>query len=180
MRQRSQDTWVFWVHASSAARCEKSLRDLADRVKIPGCKERDVNIFQVVKNWLQDEQIGEWVLVLDNVDDDELLRTPSTSTGDTAQPPLRYLLETTKGSILITSRNRAVSLDITGSERSLIGVQPMNTEEALALLQHKLDLHAGEDKADMVELAKELEFMPLATIQATSYIIHHSPRCSVS
>ncbi|KAJ5464920.1 uncharacterized protein N7458_000606 [Penicillium daleae] len=76
VRQRTADTWIFWVHASNAARCEQSLRDLADRVKIPGSQDRNANISQVVGHWLQDGKIGKWILVLDNVDDDELLRKP--------------------------------------------------------------------------------------------------------
>ncbi|KAJ6114760.1 hypothetical protein N7486_000538 [Penicillium sp. IBT 16267x] len=125
--------------ASNAARYEKSLRDLADRANIPGRQDRNANIFQLVGNWLRDERIGKWILVLDNVDDDELLRKPlATSTEGQAngpsnastQPPLNYLLENANGSIIATSRNRGVALDIAG-HKNLIAVQPMQKAEAL-------------------------------------------------
>ncbi|KAJ5202881.1 hypothetical protein N7449_004960 [Penicillium cf. viridicatum] len=187
VRQQSPDTWVFWVHASNAARCEESLCNIAERTKIPGRRDRNANIFQLFGNWLQDGKIGEWILVLDNLDDDELLRKPLvTAMEDKAnaqnhtstQPPLRYLLESSNGSIIVTSRNKRVALEIAGHMKNLIDVQPMIIDEALVLLQKKLD--CGIERADLVQLVEELEFMPLAIVQAASYITHHSPRCSVS
>ncbi|KAJ5416976.1 uncharacterized protein N7487_000526 [Penicillium crustosum] len=187
VRQQSPHTWVFWVHASNAARSEESLRNIAERTKIPGRRDRDANIFQLFGNWLQDGKIGKWILVLDNLDDDELLRKPlATSTDDKAnaqnhnstQPPLKYLLESSEGSIIITSRNKGVALEIAGYMKHLIDVQPMAIDEALVLIQKKLG--SGIQRADLVQLVEELEFMPLAIIQAASYITHRSPRCSVS
>ncbi|CAI7627788.1 unnamed protein product [Penicillium glandicola] len=187
VRQQSTDTWVFWAHASTAARCEESLRNLADRAKIPGREDRNVNIFQLFGDWLQDGNIGEWILVLDNVDDDELLRKPLATRTDaqanaqdhtSTQPPLRYLLGASNGSIIITSRNKAVALEIAGHKKHLIDVEPMKMAEALDLMQHKLD--SWDERADLVQLVEELEFMPLAIVQAASYITHRSPRCSAS
>ncbi|KAJ5819498.1 hypothetical protein N7474_005089 [Penicillium riverlandense] len=182
----SADTWVFWIHASNTARCEKSLRDLADRVKILGRQDRTANIFQLVGNWLQDEKIGKWILILDNVDDDGLLRKPSATaqegqansqTNASTQPPLRYLLESSNGCIIITSRNRRVALDIAG-QKNIIAVQQMKKAEALDLLQKKL--HTPGELEDMGHLVEALELMPLAIVQAAGYITHRSPRCSVS
>ncbi|KAJ5843194.1 uncharacterized protein N7525_000935 [Penicillium rubens] len=185
VRLQSPDTWVFWVHASNAARCEESLRSLADRAKIPGRQDRNSNIFQLFGNWLQDGKIGKWILVLDNVDDDELLRKPLTTRIEAqantpghapTQPPLRYLFESSNGSIIITSRNRGVALQLAGHKKHLIDIQPMNTAEALDLIRKKLDDCAeGEE---LVQLVEELEFMPLAIVQAASYIAHRAPRCS--
>ncbi|CAG8077564.1 unnamed protein product [Penicillium olsonii] len=176
VRQLSPDTWVFWVHASNAARCEKSLHDIAERAKIPGRKDRNVNIYQLFGHWLQDGNLGKWVLVLDNLDDDELLRQPSTTTS--THPPLRDLLDSSHGSLIVTTRDRRVALEIASSRKHLIEVQPMNRDEAVDLMQNKLDL--GTERADLLQLAEELEFMPLAMMQAASYIAHRSPRCSPS
>ncbi|CAG7930460.1 unnamed protein product [Penicillium olsonii] len=176
VRQLSSDTWVFWVHASNAARCEQSLRDIAERSKVPGRKDRNVNIFKLFGNWLQDGNIGKWILVLDNLDDDELLRQPSTTT--TTQPPLRYLLESSHGSIIVTTRDRRVALEIASSRKHLVEVQPMSKDEAVDLMRNKMD--PAPEKEDLIQLVEELEFMPLAMMQAASYITHLSPRCSPS
>jgi hypothetical protein len=120
---------------------------------------------------LQDGKIGEWILVLDNVDDDELLRKSlttrieaqaSTQRHAATQPPLRYLLESSNGSIIITSRNNAVALEIAGHKKNVIDVRPINTAEALVLMQKKLDSSTARE--DLVQLVEELEFMPLAIV----------------
>ncbi|KAJ5345625.1 hypothetical protein N7452_003629 [Penicillium brevicompactum] len=194
VRQRSPETWVFWVHASTAARCEESVRNLADRANIPGRQDHNANIFQLFANWLQDGNIKKWVLVIDNVDDDELLRKPlghkrlgtrgENQEAQEAQyrvqtrPPLRYLLEASTGSIVVTSRNKAVASEIAGHEKYIIDVQPMCLTNALLLMQKKLDLDTESE--ELRQLVEELEFMPLAIVQAASYITNHSPRCSVS
>ncbi|KAJ5784706.1 uncharacterized protein N7503_009918 [Penicillium pulvis] len=176
LQRQSPDTWILWVHASNVARCEKSLRELADRAKIP--HDHNTNIFQVVGAWLQDEIVGQWVLVLDNVDDDELLRKPLTmQSNDSTQPPLRYLFQSSNGSIIVTSRNKGVALNI-ARHSDIIEVQPMNEAEALNLLQRKLSTFA--EQKDMIQLVKALDYMPLAIVQAAAYITHHMPRCSVS
>ncbi|KAJ6144832.1 hypothetical protein N7470_008727 [Penicillium chermesinum] len=121
-------------------------------------------------NWLQDEKLGKWILVLDNVDDDELLRRSSTlsiegqidiSSHAPDQPSLRYLLSTLNRIIIITSRNRGVALDV---------VQYKN------LIENKLSTSAEPEKIN--KLAQELEFIPLAIVQTTSYIVYR--RYSVS
>jgi tetratricopeptide (TPR) repeat protein len=176
---------VFWIHASNVGRFEESLRDLADRAEIPGRQDSNANVFQLVGNWLRDEKIGKWILVLDNVDDDELLRKPfvtctaaqaDSQKNASMQPPLRHLLQSSNGSIIATSRSKGVALDIT-DYKSLIEVKPMEKTEALALLQNKLDPYSESE--GIMELVEALEFMPLAIVQAASYITHRSPRCSV-
>ncbi|KAJ5034825.1 hypothetical protein NUH16_006270 [Penicillium rubens] len=54
----------------------------------------------------------------------------------------------------------------------------MNRSEALELLQRKLGRSA--ETPDILTLVEELEFMPLAIVQAAGYILHRAPRCSVS
>lgn len=54
----------------------------------------------------------------------------------------------------------------------------MKKPEALELLQRKVGLPA--ETPDISKLVEELEFIPLAIIQAAGYIVHRAPRCSVS
>ncbi|KAF1941184.1 hypothetical protein EJ02DRAFT_423288 [Clathrospora elynae] len=67
-RERSLETWVFWLYASNAAQFEQSFRDIADCVKIARRQDPQANIFKMVHDWLQDCK-QQWLLVLDNVDD---------------------------------------------------------------------------------------------------------------
>jgi tetratricopeptide (TPR) repeat protein len=186
VRSESPTTWVLWVYASNAARFEQSFRDIADQVKISGRQDPRANIFNLVENWLRDEKRGRWVLILDNVDDHEFLcKSPVTGQGDPkncptnvpTKPLLEYLPRSLNGSVILTSRTREVALRIV-DYKDLIEIKPLERSEALELLQRKLQ-QPGEIQESR-QLVEELELMPLAIVQAASYIRNRAPRCSVS
>ncbi|KAF2022695.1 hypothetical protein EK21DRAFT_40181, partial [Setomelanomma holmii] len=184
-RKQSSETWVFWVHASNAARFEQSFRDIADQVKIAGRQDPQANIFKLVHDWLCDSR-QRWLLVLDNVDDARfLLGSQANADGQgqstnaqAIQKPLReYLPYCERGSILVTTRNKEAARNLV-EQRNIISVEPMDEAQALALFKKKLE--AEEDDDDIVELAAALEYMPLALVQAAAYIWQSAPRCSVA
>ena len=45
-RDKSPDTWVFWVYASNTARFEESFRDIADIAKIAGRGDANLKYIQ--------------------------------------------------------------------------------------------------------------------------------------
>jgi len=182
-RERSPETWVFWVYASNAARFEQSYRDIADTVKIPERRNPKVNIFKLVHDWLHDGKKGKWVLILDNIDDAGFLldvhldlRGQASDNSRASRPLREYLPQSQNGSILITSRSREAALKLV-EQSDIIAVEPMNEAHALALFERKLGKQG--DSTDVAKLAAALEFMPLAIVQAAAYISQRAPRCSV-
>ncbi|KAK6822874.1 kinesin [Apiospora arundinis] len=189
--EQSSDTWVFWVHASSAARYEQGFRDIADYLKLPGRSNPQTNIFRLLYNWLRSEKSGKWVLILDNVDDASFLLHRPADQGDGQgsdsgnqshnQPLVSYLPCWQHGSILITSRNRDAAIKLVEPD-SVITVGPMDRADALSLVEKKLRLNPQDTQNDIraaESLVETLEYMPLAIVQATAYIAHKAPRCSV-
>ncbi len=176
---------MLWVHAGSKARLEQSFRDIADYVKIPERQDPKANVFRLVHDWLRDGKNGQWLLILDNVDDPDLLseagdagqREQGTNVdGECRQPISAYLPQSQNGSILVTSRSQAVALKLV-EEKDIVVVQPMTPAQALTLFEKKLvSLGQGDDTA---ELAAALDFMPLAIVQAAAYVSQRAPRCSV-
>ena len=112
---------MFWIHASNAARFEESFREVADHVKIPGRKNPTANIFQLVRDWLCDNEKGKWVLILDNVDDAGFLvedrrtgqdgQTSDAGSGN-LRPLVSYLPQCQNGTILITTRSKGAALKV--------------------------------------------------------------------
>jgi hypothetical protein len=175
--KQSPETWVFWVHASNAARFEQSFRDMADRVKIAGRRDPQANIFKLVHDWLCDCK-QRWLLVLDNVDDARfLLENPVTQSRTVSQPLREYLPHCQPGSILVTTRNKEAALKLV-NQRDVVNVDPMDEAQALALFEKKLG--AQGDSGDVAELATALEYMPLAIVQAAAYISQRAPRYPVA
>ncbi|PVI00782.1 TPR-like protein [Periconia macrospinosa] len=182
VREASPETWVFWVHASNEARFEHSYRGIANCIKVPGRQDPKRDIFQLVHDWLYDERKGRWLLILDNVDDANfLLKTPSAgrnreTEGKRWQPLINFVPQCQHGSVLITTRSRIAARGLV-DERDIISVEPMEMSYALLLLQKKVG--PQEKSEDVVELAAELECMPLAMVQAAAYIVQRRPYYSV-
>ncbi|KAK3646859.1 hypothetical protein LTR56_008347 [Elasticomyces elasticus] len=182
LRGQSRETWVLWIHASSAARFGQGVREIADLAKIRGRDDPKSNIFELVRGWLRDAKKGKWVLVLDNVDDAGFLLKHGhggegtqgrRSSGDTL---LGYIPVCDHGSILITTRSEEVARRLV-EYRDVISIGTMKDGHALRLLQKKLG--DREDVMDAPDLAKELENMPLALTQAAAYLGQMGGRCSV-
>jgi hypothetical protein len=172
--------WVLWAHASSTARLEQSFRDIADRVKIEGRQDSQVNMFKLVHDWLCDTD-ERWLLVLDNVDDAGFLFDVQAATSNIAAKPLHeYLPYCAHGCVVITTRNKEAALQLV-EQRDMIALNPMNALEARTLLAKKLGVQAASDIAiELTELATILEHMPLALVQAAAYLSQRAPLCSVA
>ncbi|KAF2822311.1 hypothetical protein CC86DRAFT_301169, partial [Ophiobolus disseminans] len=182
--KHSSETWVFWVHASNAARFEQSYRNIANRVKIAGRQDPQVNIFELVYNWLCDSR-QRWLLVLDNVDNARFLldvqatgdgRGQTTNAQVNRKPLREYLPHCKRGSILFTTRNEEVALKLV-EQRDVVRVEPMDKTEGLALFEKKLG--PQENNSNVAKLAAALEYMPLAIVQAAAYILERGPQFSV-
>ncbi|KAI4163243.1 MAG: hypothetical protein LQ342_003179 [Letrouitia transgressa] len=177
--------WVFWVHAGSIARFEQNYRDIADHVEIPGRKDPKANVFKLVHDFLGKEKHGEWLLILDNIDN-ALFPSKTERVGQGAhkpelddkdlQSPLAYLPQSQNGRVLITTRSREVALELV-EERDIVTIEPMAKPHALALLKKKLSVQG--DSEDVSKLVVALDFMPLAIVQAAAYISQRAPRYSV-
>jgi tetratricopeptide (TPR) repeat protein len=177
---------VFWVHASSQARFEEGYKKIADRVKLQGWDEPKADILRLVSSWLSDESNGRWVMIVDNADEAGVffnLSTAGLTTGGSSsipalQPLSNYLPQSQNGSILITSRRRDAAFKLTGNKKDIIAVEPMDEGHALALIRKKLG--SDSDNKDAAELARSLDYMPLAITQAAAYISQRAPRFTVS
>jgi hypothetical protein len=169
------DTWVFWAHASNAARLEQNFREIADRVKVRGRNDPQADVFKLVHDWLRDAKNGRWLLVLDNADDAAVL-SPTDGGSALQQHLSRYLPASRHGSVLVTSRTKHAAMQIV-EDSEIIPIEPMHDAAAHALLHKKLgDI---EDVDSVAKLATTLDHMPLALVQAAAYIRERAPRCSV-
>ncbi|KAH7343104.1 hypothetical protein BKA66DRAFT_577115 [Pyrenochaeta sp. MPI-SDFR-AT-0127] len=138
--------WVFWVHASNAARFEQSYRDITNCIKVPGRQNPKAGIFQLVHEWLQDEEEGRRFLILDNVDDPGFLlkaqsagrdRETSSINDKSSQPLISYVPRRQNRSVLITTRSRNMGLQLV-EQRDIITVESTEKRDAMAFLQKRL------------------------------------------
>jgi hypothetical protein len=111
-------------------------------------------------------------MIVDNADDARVF------TADTSEALLEFLPQSPNGAILVTSRSRDAAYGITGDNRDIIIVNPMDYEHAMGLLRKKLQGDFNEE--DAKTLIKVLDYMPLAISQATAFINQRAPHTSIS
>ena len=159
----------------------QGIRELADAVMLPDRADPNADILRSVHNWLHDERKGKWLLILDNVDDAAFLSNPPgavlTQNRGYSRRLIDYLPPSKHGAILITSRIKSEARKLI-EENDILVVSPMQGLEAKLLLQRKLGSDP-DDPDEATKLVTTLEFMPLAIVQAASYIRENQPRCSI-
>jgi hypothetical protein len=160
--RKSGEVSVFWVHASSAGRMRKAYFDIANEAQIPGRQDTKIDIFTLVKNWLEDQKSGKWLLIVDNADDADLLYKHGG-------PRLAdWLPRSESGSILMTTRSERVGISF-ATAANMIRLAGLNPEDSIVLVASKLP-DDPSSAAGHADLAQELECIPLALVQAAAFI----------
>lgn len=178
MHIASPETSVFWVHGGTEAKFEKSYRSLANALALPDRHDPNTNVLALVRDWLQRTEAPPWLIILDNADEMETFFPSKSQDGEDQRELLAsYLPKTGSGKIVITSRSRSVTEKLTGSHKAIQEVPTMDSLEALKILDNKLSQEIDQDGA--IDLARALDFIPLAVNQAASYINRRAPRVSI-
>lgn len=165
---------IFWVHAGSAERFRQAFAFIAQECHIPGYDDPKIDMLSLVKAWLEREDHGQWLMVIDNADDARLFFSQVEKAPESTKMPSssgnlgRYLPECAHGSILITTRNKQIGSRLI-KEGSPIEVKRMDDNESEQLLRAKLE----EDNADISDisvLSSHLDHLPLALVQAAAFM----------
>ncbi|KAK2473552.1 hypothetical protein H9L39_15727 [Fusarium oxysporum f. sp. albedinis] len=116
----SPQTSLFWVHASSKPRLNKAYRSIAERLSLPRRNDPNIDVLGLICDWLQTEEAGSWLMVLDNADDVNLFYLSTNAGGNKAanqpvdengvarsdqRPLAAYLPKRRSRTILVTSRS---------------------------------------------------------------------------
>ncbi|CAG7562602.1 unnamed protein product [Fusarium equiseti] len=161
-RESVPQAWVFWVHAANASRFEEAYRAIADKVEMAGRDNPKADILKTVHNWLSDETNGQWLLIIDNADDDGPFFDPD-------RPLEGFLPQTPNGKLLFTSRKRSAATNLVGSQGHTLEVKPMGEDDALTLLSTRGLLNKS-NQDDSKALVQALEYIPLAITHAAACI----------
>ena len=150
---------VFWMEAETAHTIAASLVSMAHCLDLPQHQERDQSkLVLAVNSWLNTH--GDWLLLLDNVADIELVK--------------RALPAARGGSLLFTTR-----LHTLGTLAQSLLLEPLSVEEGRHLLLRRAgyggpdtaeERLAPEEEAACSALVLALDGVPLALDQAGAYL----------
>ncbi|KAE9370158.1 TPR-like protein [Stipitochalara longipes BDJ] len=156
---------IFWVHGGSRTRVMADYSKIAERLEILGRDKPNVDILTLVSDWLNDEENGPWLMILDNADDTDVWVQPPD------EPLIKCLPRGKHGSILITTRNaqlgKTISLQAT---KAPINVPLFGTDDSIALLRSRFPEEDAPIDQDSREITRILSHLPLAIIQAAAYL----------
>lgn len=163
---------VFWVPAISRESFELAYREIGIRLRIPGMTNMNANVNQLVKDKLNTEYPGNWLMIVDNADDSTVLLRSITN-GTAPFRLIDYLPDSNKGVILFTTRSRKAAEDLT--PRRVLELMDMSKDEARQLLVGCIKKQSLlRDEMAVSELLKLLEYLPLAIVQAAAFIRKNS------
>jgi tetratricopeptide (TPR) repeat protein len=159
---------IFWIQATDPLTFEKDFFEIGKKLEVPGLEDEKADVKSLVKQRLNHESAGKWLIILDNADDEAFWgRKTRQSVGGIALA--EYLPNSSKGSILVTTRSRRVATHLAGKE--VVELLEMGQDEAIDTLKSLLARPETLDNTDAaLDLLEKLTFLPLAIVQAAAYI----------
>ncbi|KAI8634154.1 hypothetical protein F5Y19DRAFT_412147 [Xylariaceae sp. FL1651] len=159
LREKYPSCSIFWISAVNAASFENTYLEIGRRLGVAGIGEDKVAAKARVTAALGQKPAGSWLLVVDNVDDTQLI--PSL---------FGYLPFSLQGSILFVTRNYTNTAKLYVPRDNIIHVTGLGQAEAVALLQTKMSENQKADVTSATVLVDLLANLPLAIIQASTYM----------
>ncbi|KAI4599602.1 hypothetical protein KJ359_001699 [Pestalotiopsis sp. 9143b] len=160
VRERDPNCSVFWVPAITMATFENAYRGIGEALGTPGIEDDKADVKSLVKTALE-KFPSHWLLIIDNVDDIGLLDGEGLR---------KYIPYSRNGSILFTTRNNEVAVELGASPKNIYAIGGMNKAEALELLQSRLQERQYRDSQATGKLLLHLVYLPLAIKQASAYM----------
>ena len=127
-------------------------------------------VLRLVCEWFSSSKTGRWLMLLDNAYNLNMFSVSKVG----ALQLKGALPQSDSGHLLITSRTEQVLFELMdGGKECVVPVTPMTPKEAERIFRSLLpnDYSSG---AEISQLGKKLDFLPLAIRQATSFIARSS------
>ncbi|OCK73604.1 kinesin light chain, partial [Lepidopterella palustris CBS 459.81] len=168
VRSKHPKCSVFWVPASNIENFEQAYREIGRQLGLADDGENKEDIKKLVQHHLSQESAGQWLLILDNADDiDMWFKRTDTSTKLTCL--MDYLPRSSQGSIVFTTRSRKSGARF--ARENVIQVVEMDENIATQVLRNSLiNKELLNNRHVVVQLLRQLTFLPLAIVQAAAYI----------
>ncbi|KAG9235350.1 acyl transferase/acyl hydrolase/lysophospholipase [Amylocarpus encephaloides] len=139
-------------------------------LQLPGWDKNDTDPRRLLQSYLSQASAGQWLLVFDNADDLNMwIGNPEIE--QESSHLIECLPKSQDGRIIFTTRDRKTAYELVQHEKHIVEVPELSEAIAIGLLQKYLPKHdLGEHEEDAKSLLKQLTYLPLAIVQAASYI----------
>ncbi|KAF7185169.1 Regulatory protein AfsR [Pseudocercospora fuligena] len=168
LKEQRSDVHVFWIRTSTYQNFENDYKSLVSRLQIRGAEDPKSNCTQLAANWLSSAASGQWLLILDNADDERILVHHPSISSNTIAP---YIPQKIGCAVLITSRVFQAGMTLVGdNNKYILNIEALSTQDAAQLILQKNPQGRACTPELACRLAEELDCIPLAIVQAMAYI----------
>jgi tetratricopeptide (TPR) repeat protein len=156
------------VPAISPESFKLAYREIGVRLRIPGISDNNADVKRLVKETLSLGNVGDWLMVVDNADDSQVLLGVDDESHESARL-IDYIPHSNRGAILFTTRSRKAAADLT--QGNVLELNDMGKAEARQLLARRITRQALlNDEAAVGVLLESLAGLPLAIVQAAAFM----------
>ncbi|CUS10230.1 unnamed protein product, partial [Tuber aestivum] len=165
-RGSESDCHVFWVQGSGISKFSDGFRAIAQHVGIPRASGEtdEENLLWSVKRWFEYPDSGNWILVIDNADNEE------DFVGNSG-PIAKFVPEGPGGTLIFTTRSRQIAVE---QECERINVGKMEKEEAQVLFSKHFGswrrLKDGEEEV-VAAILGSVYHLPLAVVGSAAFMV---------
>ncbi|KAH7402447.1 hypothetical protein BKA66DRAFT_448776 [Pyrenochaeta sp. MPI-SDFR-AT-0127] len=153
---------ILWLPASNSEGVHQAFAEIGQQLRVANIEEEKVDVKKIVLSHLSQKVAGQWLLIVDNVDE-----------MDTWNELKDYLPKSQQGCILCTTRSSKVALRI-AKAIDVIKLPEMDEDLAMLLLAKSLinpgPLDQQRQQQAAQNLLEQVTFLPLAIVQAAAYI----------
>ncbi|KAE8390429.1 hypothetical protein BDV23DRAFT_183530 [Aspergillus alliaceus] len=161
-RFRDPECSIFWIPCTSYESVEQAYINISLKLGIMDGKPAVAK--EQVKAYLSQEDAGKWLLIFDNADNMDMWI--QTTAG--ALVLTDFLPQSEQGHVLFTTRNQKLAVKLASSH--VVPVSEPDEETGIRILEKSLIRKNLLNRDATISLLKQLAFLPLAIIQASSYI----------
>ncbi|OSS48939.1 hypothetical protein B5807_06739 [Epicoccum nigrum] len=165
MQAETPDCSIFWIPAINKEGLEQVYSEIIQRLEIPGYDDEKADSKVLLQRYLSQENPGRWLLIFDNADDIDMWL------GHDGEHKclVDRLPRSDGGRIIFTTRDKKTAVKLASSQ--IVTVLEADEDMAEELLNaYLIQEEHSNDRAASQRFLRELSFLPLAIVQAASYI----------
>jgi hypothetical protein len=151
---------VFWMSAANVEAFERDTEQIARELGVQSDAKHGLDAKDLVTRHLSAPSAGKWLLIVDNVDDDQ-----------SSEWLLQNLPDNPLGVTIFTTRQSSIAHRLAGS--NLLEVQTLSPSDAAELLEETVAGVQSLERKDpraVQEFLAGLRFLPRAILQAAAHI----------
>ncbi|RYP93273.1 hypothetical protein DL770_000648 [Monosporascus sp. CRB-9-2] len=170
VREKDKNYSAIWIQATSMESLDQGYHTVARQLGIRDSGGKDVDIKKLVQDFLNEDTVGQWILVFDNADDIQMWIDKAGSETQQSNRLIDYIPRSKSGRVIFTTRDRKIGVKL--AQQNVMEVLKMTEDTAIRMLRNCLiDKNLVDTRPeDAKAMLAWLTHLPLAIAQAAAYI----------